>query len=34
MMVLELDHIVRGGKPLLRTRGMIASRSVNMVRYP
>ena len=25
---------VRGGELLLRTRGIIASRSVNMVRYP
>ena len=33
-MVIEFDHIVRGGEPLLRTRGMIASRSVNMVRHP
>ena len=33
-MVIELDHIVRGGEPYLRTRGMIASRSVNMVRHP
>ena len=34
MMVIELDHIVRCGKPYLRTRGMIASRRVNMVRHP
>ena len=40
MMVIELlvtaavDDIMRGGEPLLRTRGMIASRSVNMVRHP
>ena len=34
MMVTDLDHIVRGGEPHLRTRGMIASRSVNMVRHP
>ena len=34
MMVIELDHIVRGGEPYLRARGMIASRSVNMVRHP
>ena len=33
-MVIKLDHIVRGGDPLLRTREMIASRSVNMVRHP
>ena len=32
MMVFELDHIVRGGEPYLRTRGMIVSRSANMVR--
>ena len=31
---IELDHIVRGGEPQLRTRGMIASRSLNMVRHP
>ena len=29
-----VDHIVRGGEPLFRTRGMIAPRSVNMVRHP
>ena len=34
MMVIELDNIVRGGEPSLRTREMIASRSVNMVRHP
>ena len=34
MMVIELDHIVQGGEPQLRTRGMIASHSVNMVRHP
>ena len=36
MMAIEfLDHTaVRGGEPSLRTRGMIASRSVNMVRHP
>ena len=34
MIVIELDHIVRGGEPYLRTRGMIASRSVNMARHP
>ena len=34
MMVIELDHIVRGGEPYLHTRGMIASHSVNMVRHP
>ena len=33
-MVIELYHIVRGGEPQLRTRGMIASRNVNMVRHP
>ena len=33
MMVIELDH-VRGGEPYLRTRGMLASRSVNMVMHP
>ena len=34
MMVIELDHIVRGGEPQLRTRGIIVSRSVNRVRHP
>ena len=34
MMVVELDPIKWGGEPYLRTRGMIASRSVNMVRQP
>ena len=34
MMVIELDHNVRGGEPELHPRGMIASRSVNMVRHP
>ena len=34
MMVIQLDRIARGGEPLLRTRGMIASRSMNMVRHP
>ena len=34
MMVVEVDHVVRGGEPELRPRGMIASRSVNMVRHP
>ena len=34
MMVVELGHIVRGGEPELRTRGMIATRNVNMVRHP
>ena len=34
MMVIELDHIVWGGEPKLRTRGVIASRSVDMVRHP
>ena len=34
MMVMELDHIVRGGEPYLRPRGTIAARSVNMVRHP
>ena len=34
MMIIGLDHIVRGGQHKLRTRGIIASRSVNMVRHP
>ena len=34
MMVIELDHIVRGGEPKSRTRRMIASRRVNMVSHP
>ena len=34
MIVIELDHIVRGGEPYLRRRGMAASRGVNMVRHP
>ena len=34
MMVTEYDHIVRGGEPSLRARGMISSRSVNMARHP
>ena len=33
-MVIELDHIVRGGELELRTRGMVASRRVNMTRHP
>ena len=33
-MVIELDHIVLGGEPQLRTRGMVVSRSMNMVRHP
>ena len=33
MMVIELDHVVRGGEPQLRTRGMIASRIVDMIRH-
>ena len=33
-MVIELNNIVRGGEPELRTRGMIVLRSVNMVRHP
>ena len=33
-MVVELDHIVRGGETEVRTRGMIASRSVRTVRHP
>ena len=33
-MMIELDPIVRSGEPYLRTRGMIASRNVNMVRHP
>ena len=34
MMDIELGHILRGGELYLRTRRMIASRSVNMVRHP
>ena len=34
MAVMEFDHIVRGGELYPRTRGTIASRSVNMVRHP
>ena len=34
MMVIDLRHIVKGGEPLLRTWGMIASRSVHMIRHP
>ena len=34
VMVIELDHIVRGGEPYLCARGVIASCSVNMVRHP
>ena len=34
MMVIELVHILRGEEPQFRTRGMIASRSVNMARHP
>ena len=33
MMVIELDQIMRGGEPLLRTSGMVASRSVKKVRH-
>ena len=33
-MVIELDHIVQGGESYLRTRGMVAPRSVNMVSHP
>ena len=33
MMVIEWINIVRGGKPSLCTRGIIASRSVNMARH-
>ena len=33
MMVVELDHIVPGEELYLRPRGMITSRSVNMVRH-
>ena len=33
-MVIKLDNIVRGEEPYLHTRGMIASRGVNMVRHP
>ena len=33
-MAIEVDHIVRGGEPEVRTRGMVASRSVNVVRHP
>ena len=31
---VTVDHIVRGGELKLRTRGMIASRSMNKVRHP
>ena len=31
---VAVDHIVRGGELYVRTRGMIALRSVNMVRHP
>ena len=34
MMVFELGHIVRGGERYPRTRGMVASRSVNMIWHP
>ena len=34
MMAVELDHIVRGGEPYIRTRGMIAPRSVHMAKAP
>ena len=34
MVLVELDHVVRGGEPQPRTRGMITSRSVNMIRHP
>ena len=34
VVVIELDHIVRGGEPYLRTRGMVASHTVNIVRDP
>ena len=34
MMVVELDYVVRGGEPYLRTRGMVAQRSVNIGRPP
>ena len=34
MIIIELDNIVRGGEPKLRTRGIIASRSVNTLRHP
>ena len=33
MIVFELDNLVRGGEPLHRTRGIIASR-VKMVTHP
>ena len=33
-MVIELDNLVRGGEPYLRTRGMFVSRIVNMARRP
>ena len=33
-MMVKLEHIVRGGEPQLRTKGIIASRSVDVVRYP
>ena len=34
MTVIKLDHIVRGGELLHRTKGTIATRSVNMVKAP
>ena len=33
-LVVELDHIVRGEELGLRTRGMVLSRRVYMVRHP
>ena len=32
-MIIELDRIVRSGEPYVRTKGVIASRSVNVVRH-
>ena len=34
VLVVELDHVVPSGEHQLLTRGMIASRSVNMIRQP
>ena len=34
MILIKLDHIVRGGEPYLRTRGIVAARSVTMIRHP
>ena len=30
----RVDHVVRGGEPSLRARGMIAPRCVKMVKHP